>query len=68
MMPEMDGYEAMTVIRQTPEIQDVPIICLTAKAMKDDYQKAISSGANDYLSKPIDENKLFSMLKIWLYN
>ncbi|PXX99145.1 histidine kinase [Marinifilum breve] len=68
MMPEMDGYEAMSVIRKTPEIKDIPIICLTAKAMKDDYQKAITSGANDYLSKPIDENKLFSMLKIWLYN
>lgn len=68
MMPEMDGYEAMTTIRQTPEIKDIPIICLTAKAMKDDYDKAIASGANDYLSKPIDENKLFSMLKIWLYN
>jgi Signal transduction histidine kinase len=68
MMPEMDGYEAMNIIRKTPEIKDIPIICLTAKAMKEDYQKAISSGANDYLSKPIDENKLFSMLKIWLYN
>ncbi|MDQ2177695.1 response regulator [Marinifilum sp. D714] len=68
MMPEMDGYEAMNIIRKTPGIKDVPIICLTAKAMKDDYQKAITSGANDYLSKPIDENKLFSMLKIWLYN
>lgn len=68
MMPEMDGYEAMTIIRQTPKIKNIPIICLTAKAMKEDYQKAISSGANDYLSKPIDENKLFSMLKIWLYN
>lgn len=68
MMPEMDGYEAMTIIRKTPKIKNIPIICLTAKAMKEDYQKAISSGANDYLSKPIDENKLFSMLKIWLYN
>ncbi|PKQ65927.1 hypothetical protein BZG02_00250 [Labilibaculum filiforme] len=68
MMPEMDGYEAMTIIRKTPEIKNIPIICLTAKAMKEDYEKAISSGANDYLSKPIDENKLFAMLKIWLYN
>ncbi|MFA8434666.1 MAG: response regulator [Marinifilaceae bacterium] len=68
MMPEMDGYEAMTTIRQTSGIMDVPIICLTAKAMKEDYEKAISSGANDYLPKPVDENKLFSMLKIWLYN
>jgi signal transduction histidine kinase/CheY-like chemotaxis protein/HAMP domain-containing protein len=68
MMPEMDGYEAMTIIRKTPEISKIPIICLTAKAMKEDYEKAIFSGANDYLSKPIDEIKLFSMLKIWLYN
>ncbi|MUP37474.1 response regulator [Labilibaculum euxinus] len=68
MMPEMDGYEAMTIIRKTPGIKNIPIICLTAKAMKEDYEKAILSGANDYLSKPIDENKLFSMLKIWLYN
>ncbi|RUT77956.1 response regulator [Ancylomarina longa] len=68
MMPEMDGYEAMDIIRKTPKINEVPIICLTAKAMKEDYQKAIASGANDYLTKPIDENKLFSMLKIWLYN
>lgn len=68
MMPEMNGYEAMTLIRKTPKIKDIPIICLTAKAMKGDYEKAISSGANDYLAKPINENKLFSMLKIWLYN
>jgi signal transduction histidine kinase/CheY-like chemotaxis protein/HAMP domain-containing protein len=68
MMPEMDGYEAMKIIRQKPKIKNIPIICLTAKAMKEDYEKAISSGANDYLSKPVDENQLFSMLKIWLYN
>lgn len=68
MMPEMDGYTAIEHIRKTPEIKDIPIICTTAKAMKEDYDKAISHGANDYLSKPIDENKLFSMLKIWLYN
>ena len=68
MMPEMDGYTAIEHIRKTPEIKDIPVICTTAKAMKEDYDKAISHGANDYLSKPIDENKLFSMLKIWLYN
>ncbi|WP_372750902.1 response regulator [Labilibaculum sp.] len=68
MMPEMNGYEAMTLIRETPKIKEIPIICLTAKAMKGDCEKAIASGANDYLAKPIDENKLFSMLKIWLYN
>ncbi|MFT5749611.1 MAG: signal transduction histidine kinase/CheY-like chemotaxis protein [Ancylomarina sp.] len=68
MMPEMDGYTAIEHIRKTPGIKDIPVICTTAKAMKEDYDKAISHGANDYLSKPIDENKLFSMLKIWLYN
>ncbi|RZT93400.1 signal transduction histidine kinase [Ancylomarina subtilis] len=68
MMPEMDGYTAIEHIRKTPKIKDIPVICTTAKAMKEDYDKAIAHGANDYLSKPIDENKLFSMLKIWLYN
>jgi signal transduction histidine kinase/CheY-like chemotaxis protein/HAMP domain-containing protein len=67
MMPVMDGYEAMRVIRKTPDIQHVPIICLTAKAMKEDHDNAIKHGANDYLSKPLNEDKLFAMLKIWLY-
>jgi len=67
MMPVMDGYKAMQIIRITPEIQDIPIICLTAKAMKEDYENALRHGANDYLSKPVNEEKLFSMLKIWLY-
>ena len=67
MMPVMNGYEAMKVIRNTPEIQNVPIICLTAKAMKEDYENALKNGANDYLSKPVNEDKLFAMLKIWLY-
>jgi len=67
MMPVMDGYEAMRIIRNTPKIKDIPIICLTAKAMKEDHENALKNGANDYLSKPLDQNKLFSMLKIWLY-
>ena len=67
MMPVMDGYEAMRIIRNTPEIQNVPIICLTAKAMKEDHENALRNGANDYLSKPVNEEKLFAMLKIWLY-
>lgn len=66
MMPVMDGYNAMKIIRKTPEIQNVPIITLTAKAMKEDYQKAIDFGANDYISKPLDVDKLFELLKIWL--
>lgn len=67
MMPVMNGYEAMNIIRNTPEIKDVPIICLTAKAMKEDHENALKNGANDYLSKPLNEDKLFAMLKIWLY-
>ncbi|WP_299579463.1 response regulator [uncultured Sunxiuqinia sp.] len=67
MMPVMDGYQAMHIIRNTPKIKDIPIICLTAKAMKEDHENALKNGANDYLSKPLDEGKLFSMLKIWLY-
>ncbi|SHI55545.1 PAS domain S-box-containing protein [Tangfeifania diversioriginum] len=67
MMPVMDGYEAMEAIRKTPVIKKIPIITLTAKAMKEDYQKAIFSGANDYISKPVDVDKLLSLLKIWLF-
>jgi len=68
MMPEMDGYEAMTRIRKIEEFKDVPIIALTAKAMKGDRQKCINAGANDYLSKPVDVDKLLSLLRVWLYN
>lgn len=67
MMPVLDGYKAMKKIRLTPEIAHVPIITLTAKAMKEDFQKAIDSGANDYISKPVDIDKLFELLKIWLF-
>lgn len=67
MMPVMNGYEAMKTIRNTPGIENIPIITITAKAMKEDYQKAIFSGANDYISKPVDVDKLLSLLKIWLF-
>lgn len=67
MMPVMDGYAAMKTIRNTPETENLPIITLSAKAMKEDYQKAIDYGANDYISKPVDVQKLLSLLKIWLY-
>ena len=67
MMPVMDGYEAMKIIRKTPHLENVPIITLSAKAMKEDYQKAIDNGANDYISKPVDVKKLLSLLKIWLF-
>ena len=67
MMPELDGYQAMKAIRQMPELETVPIIALTAKAMKEDRQRCIDMGASDYISKPIDIEKLLSLLKVWLY-
>lgn len=67
MMPEMDGYEAIRRIRDIKAFQKLPIIALTAKAMKGDRGKCIQAGANDYISKPIDIEILFSMLSIWLF-
>lgn len=66
MMPEMDGYEAMKAIRQEKRFAKLPIIALTAKAMKNDREKCIEAGANDYISKPVDMDKLLSMLRVWL--
>ncbi len=67
MMPEMDGYETITHIRAQPAFRNLPIIALTAKAMKGDRQKCIEAGANDYMSKPVDIDKLLSLLRVWLY-
>jgi len=67
MMPVMDGYEAMREIRKNPRHKDLPIIALTAKAMKGDKGACIDAGANDYLSKPVDMDKLLSLLRVWLY-
>ncbi|EDN71595.1 two-component response regulator [Beggiatoa sp. SS] len=67
MMPEMDGYEAMRQIRKQPKHRQLPIIALTAKAMKGDKAKCIEAGANDYLSKPVDTDKLISLMRVWLY-
>ncbi|MFV8376165.1 response regulator [Flavobacterium sp. LB1P71] len=66
MMPEMDGYEAMKRIRSQIKFRDLPIIALTAKAMKDDKQKCIDAGANDYITKPIDVERLLSLMRVWL--
>jgi signal transduction histidine kinase/CheY-like chemotaxis protein/methyl-accepting chemotaxis protein len=67
MMPEMDGYEAMRQIRSQTRFSKLPIIALTAKAMKGDKIKCIEAGANDYIAKPIDTDKLLSLMKVWLY-
>ncbi|MDJ0839851.1 MAG: response regulator [Acidobacteriota bacterium] len=68
MMPVMDGYEAIGRIREMDRYKDLPIIALTAKAMKKDREKCIQVGASDYLSKPVDQDRLFSLIKIWLTN
>lgn len=67
MMPEMDGYEAIRKIRAQPRFRKLPIIALTAKAMKGDKTKCIEAGANDYIAKPVDTGKLISLMRVWLY-
>ena len=67
MMPEMDGYEAMQNIRQMQRYKNVPIIALTAKAMKGDREKCVEAGASDYISKPVNTEQLLSLLRVWLY-
>jgi CheY-like chemotaxis protein len=67
MMPDMDGYETMREIRKHPESQTMPILALTAKAMKGDREKCMEAGASDYITKPIDAQQLVSLLRVWLY-
>lgn len=66
MMPEMDGYEATRRIRQDAQWKNLPIIAVTAKAMKDDQERCREAGANDYLAKPIDLDRLFSLIRVWM--
>jgi signal transduction histidine kinase/CheY-like chemotaxis protein/HAMP domain-containing protein len=67
MMPEMDGHEATRRIREQPEHQDLPIITLTAKAMREDRTESLAAGASDFITKPVDIEQLLSLLRVWLY-
>jgi CheY-like chemotaxis protein len=67
MMPEMDGYETMRRIRATPKFRTLPIIALTAKAMKGDREKCLEAGASDYVAKPVNTDQLLSLVRMWLY-
>ncbi len=66
MMPEMDGYEAITEIRRQDQYKNLPVIAITAKAMKEDKEKCIQAGASEYLTKPVDNDKLLTIIKMWL--
>src|SRR5207244_6895464 len=66
MMPEMDGYEAMRQIREMKEFRQVPLIALTAKAMKGDREKCIEAGASAYITEPADSEQRLSLLRVWL--
>ncbi len=66
MMPEMDGLTATREIRRRPEWKRLPVIMLTAKAMKDDQERCLAAGANDYMAKPLDVEKLLSLVRVWM--
>jgi CheY-like chemotaxis protein len=67
MMPEMDGYTTIREIRKQPKFRSMPILALTAKAMKGDREKCLEAGASDYVAKPVNTEQLLSMLRVWLY-
>jgi CheY-like chemotaxis protein len=67
MMPEMDGFEATQRIRRNARFKNLPVIMVTAKAMKGDREKCLAAGASDYITKPVDMDQLRSLLRVWLY-
>ena len=67
MMPEMDGYETIRAIREMEGFKQLPIIAVTAKAMKGDREKTLAAGASDYITKPVDTEQLLSLMRVWLY-
>jgi CheY-like chemotaxis protein len=67
MMPEMDGYQTMREIRNKPQFRALPILALTAKAMKGDREKCLEAGASDYIAKPVNTDQLLSLMRVWLH-
>jgi CheY-like chemotaxis protein len=67
MMPELDGYETIRALREQEEFRRLPVIALTAKAMKGDRERSIQAGASDYITKPVDTDQLLSLMRVWLY-
>jgi CheY-like chemotaxis protein len=67
MMPEMDGYQTMAEIRRDPQFRTLPILALTAKAMKGDREKCLDAGASDYIAKPVNTDQLLSLMRVWLF-
>lgn len=68
MMPEMDGYQTTQAIREMEEFKNLPVIAVTAKAMKGDREKTLAAGASDYITKPVDTEQLLSLMRVWLYS
>jgi CheY-like chemotaxis protein len=67
MMPGMDGYECMGAVRANPATAEIPIVALTAKAMKEDRERCLASGASDYIAKPVEIEALLSLMRLWLW-
>ena len=67
MMPEMDGYQTMAEIRKDPRFRTLPMLALTAKAMKGDREKCLDAGASDYIAKPVNTDQLLSLMRVWLF-